>query len=113
MKEKERKVIEREKQLNLIKTVEEIKHNLTHPKKDISMLAAFHKMTRKGLTEEVFEDLLGERNLLIRLERYGENSTFWKRTEKFKYEASSTESKRPSQAGLRSKVKCYEYEKTI
>lgn len=92
------------------------KNEVIPPKKDysrkaIDFIVNYLKTCREAFVEELFEDILGEyNNLQLKLERYGENSTFWKRNEKFKYEASSTESKRPSEAWLRSKVKCYEYE---
>jgi hypothetical protein len=72
-------------------------------------------MQREGLVEEIFEDLLGEfNNLSLKLERYGENSIFWKGSEKFEYtKDSDAKSKRPSAAWLRSKVKCYESQATI
>lgn len=112
MKEKERKLIERERQLDLIRTAKQIQYDLAHPKKSIEFLVAYHKTTRNAFFEEIIESLLGEyNNLLIKLERYGENSNYWSRNENVKeYESFNPESKRPSPAWLRTKVKRYEHE---
>jgi hypothetical protein len=48
-----------------------------YPKKDIGTLIRYHKTLREGLFSEIVEDVLGERKLLTRLERYGEDSKFW------------------------------------
>ena len=112
MKEKERKLIERERQLDLIKTAKQIQYDLTHPKKSIEFLVAYHSTLRNAFFEEIVENLLGEyNNIHIKLERYGENSNYWSRNENVKeYEAFNAKSKRPSAAWLRAKVKCYESE---
>jgi hypothetical protein len=104
MREKERKRLLSESESKVIKLKD-------YPKKDISFLKAVHMVQREGLVEEIFEHLLGEyNNLLKKLERYGENSKFWERSKSFIYAAkdSNAESKRPSEAWLRSKVKFYE-----
>jgi hypothetical protein len=49
----------------------------TYPKKDIDIIIRYHRTLREGLVEEIFEDLLNERHLLTRLERYGQDSKFW------------------------------------
>lgn len=109
MKEKDRKNLEKEKFLELTKATAKI---MQPAKKDIETLSRFHKTLREGLVEEIFEDILGERNLLTRLERYGENSKFRAADKEFKYSSkdSNAESKRPSAAWVRSKVQRYEHE---
>lgn len=94
------------------KIVGEIKPKVVEPaKKSIEFLVAFHKSQRPGLVSEVFDDILGEYgNLPVKLERYGENSNFWKAEKEFKY--SNAKGKRPSAAWLRTKVKCYESQAT-
>lgn len=110
MKEKERKIEEKNRLLNLIKITNEIKTSLEYPRKDIELLVLYHSRLREGFFEEMVENLLGE-NLLTKLERYGENSTYWKNSKPFVYEQNAeAKSKRPSLAWLRSKVKRYESE---
>ena len=109
MKEKIRKEIEKKRLIELIKATNAIKRQLEYPKKDISMIIQFHRSLRNPFFEEIVESLLGEYdNILLKLERYGENSNFWSRNESYAYKASDAKSKRPSVAWLRSKVKFYE-----
>lgn len=111
MKEKERKLLLLNKDKEKI---EELRSKLVPPKKDISMLKAFHALQRMPLVEEFIEDLLGEyHSLLIRLERYGETSKIREKSIFTYSKNSSTESKRPSTAWLHSKVKRYESQTTI
>lgn len=112
MKEKDRKRLEIEKFLELTKATAEI---MQPPKKDIDTLIRYHASVRQGLVEEVFENMLGEyNNITLKLERYGEGSKFWQRSEGFTYtKDSNAKSERPSPAWLRSKVKCYESQATI
>lgn len=111
MKEKERKLIERNRLVEFTKTVNEIKLATEYPKKNIELLLAYHRRIRNPLVEEEFEIIMKE-NLLFKLENYGENSNFWSRNESFKgYDkGKNANSKRPSTAWLRAKVKCYESE---
>ena len=46
-----------------------------YPKKDISFICMYHKLLRQPSTDEIFEQSLGEGNLLTRLERTGD---YWK-----------------------------------
>lgn len=94
----------------VIGEIKRIPDRPTYSEKDIDILIRYHRTLREGLFEEIMEDCLGERTLTTRLERYGQNSKFWKKSESFKYENSSTKSKRPSEAWLHTKVKCYESE---
>lgn len=114
MKEKDRKVLEKKKLIEFTKAVHEIKNSIEYPKKDIGMLAQYHSKVREGFFSEIVESLLGEyNNILIKLERYGENSNYWSRNEVRKeYKSTDSESKGPSIAWLRAKVKRYEFEAT-
>lgn len=109
MKEKDRKRLEKEKFLEFTKATAEL---MQPPKKDISTLIRYHANLRQAFFEEIIESLLGEESLLTKLERYGENSNFWKEC-KTVYESSNAKSKGPSAAWLRAKVKFYESQATI
>lgn len=104
MKEKERKALALIEQQRIVK--DQIKK--LYAPKDIGMLIAHFSSMRYGLFEEFIENLLNE-SLLSRLEKYGENSSFWK-NETFTYQNSNAKSERPSAAWLHAKVKRYEYE---